>query len=86
MKYRCGLVSNSSSSSFIIYKNKLNKLEEKCVREYQRFEANMYGDPDDWDMIEFPEFFYFETMMDNYDLAGEFIQEYSIPIDKYCHL
>lgn len=85
MKIRNGFVSNSSSSSFIVYKSKINKLEEDRIRKYETLEADMYGDPRDWEMIEKPTYFYFETEMDNFDLANTFRQEYGIPIDKYWH-
>ena len=43
MKLRVGFVSNSSSASFVIVKDKLTQAEEKLILDYMDSEANEDG-------------------------------------------
>ncbi len=61
MKIRNGFVSNSSSSSFVIKKEILSKLQIKTLLEYESSEDNWDG----WSVNEFNDCMSGFTIMDN---------------------
>ncbi len=82
MKIRNGFVSNSSSSSFVIYRESLTnkqltkilniektieKLIEKDEKLSEKFE---YYDQDPWRIVVSDDFVFGETSMDNFDMSA----------------
>jgi len=84
MKIRNGFVSNSSSSSFVILKDSLSKNQQDMIFDYQQqvkvFTANdetcvdlfSYCDSDPWRIIEYDDFIFGETSMDNFSMQDYF--------------
>ncbi len=97
MKMRNGFVSNSSSSSFVIYKDNLSDVQECIVRHYRDFirlckKVGLDNDSlfeyvdciDDWEMQEDEKEFAFHTCMDNFYL-DEFFEEFGIQLNERWH-
>ena len=84
MKVRSGFVSNSSSSSFVIRKDELSKAEKYIVEHYTDLPSDGFGDPEEWCRQDMGHVYYFETMMDNYDLRAAF-QDFGIVTHSNYH-
>ena len=74
MKIRNGFVSNSSSSSFLIKKNKLDGHQIDCIKNHITVAKEMGWDIDDYDFIwqigEINEYIAGSTRMDNFDMVS----------------
>ena len=84
MKIRTGFVSNLSSSSFIIKKKKLSKLQRYLINNHIDVgaEFGLYGtDNDRWSIHETEKYIELETQMDNFDMH-EFLLEIGVK-EKY---
>ena len=68
MKVRNGFVSNSSSASFIISKNILNKIQIKELLEYNNSKDNY----DNWQIYEDQYYIRGDTIMDNSSISDLF--------------
>lgn len=93
MKIRNGFVSNSSASSFVIYKHNLTEAQECIVRHYLEFvqlfrKKNLgleYSDcAGDWTMEEEDGYFTFQTYMDNFYL-DDFFEQFGIELSERWH-
>lgn len=93
MKYRSGFVSNSSASSFVIYKDNLAPIQECIVRNYLEFIQILnkkgagleYAEcAADWCMNEDEDSFSFDTYMDNFYLE-EFFEGFGIELSERWH-
>jgi len=84
MKVRNGFVSNSSSSSFVVFKGALTKIQQEIILNYQdcisilreqndelkeKFE---YYDSDPWKIEEGDDWIFGETSMDNFSMYDFF--------------
>ena len=90
MKTRNGFVSNSSSSSFVIFKKALTKKQLDKILHIEHWiekfiikddlkggkknvkERFSYYDSDPWRIIEFDDYIFGETSMDNFDINDYF--------------
>ena len=84
MKIRTGFVSNSSSSSFVVFKDALSKREQDMILNYQDCidifilndekikEMFEYYRSDPWRIIEYEDFIFGETSMDNFSMSSYF--------------
>jgi len=80
MKIRRGFVSNSSSSSFVVFKDSLTNKQQDMILRYQEWidffisiddsvkELLEYYKTDPWIVIEYDEFIFCETSMDNFSM------------------
>jgi hypothetical protein len=92
VKKRSGFVSNSSSSSFVVYKQRLNEEQRKIVNNYTLLVPLLYNSNvedlgfiscvKDWHVVDLHDRYEFNTCMDNFDLAG-FFRQYLIKVDDY---
>lgn len=73
MKYRHGFVSNSSSASFIVPKNRITEDQVKALLDYTYSENNVDG----WNIIDGGDFIRGDTSMDN-DALDEFLDKIEI--------
>jgi len=90
MKIRIGFVSNSSSSSFVVFKDSLTKEQQDMILKYQEWvgffisiddsvkELLEYYDTDPWRIIEYDEFIFCETSMDNFSIIKLYKKCYKI--------
>lgn len=78
MKIRNGFVSNSSSSSFVIDKTKLNPLQILAIRDHIYTAKNIgmknVYEEDAWYVDETETTFNLETVIDNFDMS-EFLEK-----------
>lgn len=85
MKIRNGFVSNSSSSSFVIKIESLNKTQKCLVKNYitkvKKSDLEWKQYVGDWWMEEVGDEFRFSTCMDNFDLIS-FFREAGIEVEK----
>lgn len=94
MKIRNGFVSNSSSSSFVILKDALSNNQIDMILNYQYYveeifkndnitkdekERFEYYDYYPWKIIEYEDFIFGETSMDNFDMSNYL---YHIKVDR----
>lgn len=85
MKVRLGFVSNSSSSSFVLDKNKLTEYQINAIKNHAtfwkklpaRWKAQAWGDEespplgqDEWEVRETDEELHLGTTMDNFDMGA----------------
>ena len=74
MKIRCGHVSNSSSSSFILNKSLLTEVQVNAIRDHIKHARNNYpgvfyaSNDDAWIINESPSIIQMRTWMDNFDM------------------
>jgi len=84
MKQRIGFVSNSSSSSFVISKEFLTKVQLWAIKNHVHvakeagIDMQYVGDFDEWKIIETEETISGSTSMNNFDME-EFLEEIGIP-------
>lgn len=80
MKIRNGFVSNSSSSSFVIDKTKLNALQILAIRDHinigRQLGMKYARDEDAWDVTEKDFTINLYTFMDNFSMS-EFLEKIS---------
>jgi len=79
MKVRAGLVSNSSSSSFVINRSDITSLQEKLIHEH--YKESVYDECDNWNITVDDYAVRGSTIMDNFDMA-EYLKE--IGVDMEC--
>ena len=84
MKNRNGFVSNSSSSSFVIFKDSLTSNQKNMIYDYISYveyfieldenlkEKFEYYDTSPWNIIEHDDYIFGETTMDNFDMLSYF--------------
>ncbi len=76
MKLRTGFVSNSSSSSFIVKKDRLTPSQKYIVENYKETSVNStdatFDEVDDWSMSDEGTYYKFHTSMDNFSLNSFF--------------
>lgn len=91
MKIRNGFVSNSSSSSFVIFKDALSKLQLDMVLNYDSYiediiendksgkmvELFEYYDTDPWRIVEADDYIFGETSMDNFSF-GDYLRHIKV--------
>lgn len=74
MKIRQGFVSNSSSSSFIVYKNSLSDIQLNAIRNAERIlqllGLDLTNAINDWTVEENDDTIKGYTMIDNFDFIG----------------
>ena len=80
MKIRKGFVSNSSSSSFVVFKDALTKQQKDMIYDYQEYvkffntidektiELFDYCIDSPWRIVEYDDFIFGETSMDNFSM------------------
>jgi hypothetical protein len=86
MKIRNGFISNSSSSSFVIFKDALSKIKMDMVLNCDSYIKDMinndktgklselfeYYDTDPWNIVERDDYIFGETSMDNFSIGDYF--------------
>lgn len=83
MKCRCGHVTNSSSSSFIIAKKYLDEDQIKAIHNHIELSRELgtldkyVDDSDRWDIIENDNFIAGDTWMDNFNMYS-FLQDIGV--------
>lgn len=78
MKIRNGFVSNSSSASFVIKKDKLSRLQIDMLLKYAKSEDNVDG----WSITDNGDELSGWTVMDNGEL-GEYLEKLYIPVEDF---
>ena len=80
MKIRNGYVSNSSSSSFVVIKDSLTNEQKNMIYDYQYYaeffktiddtciDKFEYCDTDPWRIVDYNDFIFGETSMDNFSM------------------
>ena len=81
MKTRIGFVSNSSSSSFCIFKNDLTTEQIEKIKTHGSYAEEFELDNDPWDIREVDDMVAGETWMDNFDMHY-FLEKIGVPMDK----
>jgi hypothetical protein len=76
MKIRSGFVSNSSSSSFVLNKNRLTPEQIVKIKDHKNC-GLPYADTDPWEIEEKEERIYLDTIMDNFDME-EFLRNIGV--------
>ena len=84
MKIRNGFVSNSSSSSFVVFKDALTSDQKEMIYDYMSYvgffiqlDENLkelfdYCDSDPWQITEHEDYIFGETSMDNFSMSSYF--------------
>ena len=84
MKTRNGFVTNSSSSSFIVNKKHLTKLQVKAIKSHIHYSKRLGWYPDEkdsWEITDHGCVLEGRTWMDNFDMR-EFMEEFDVDMDK----
>lgn len=82
MKIRNGFVSNSSSSSFILYKDKLTKDQILLIKNHHLCKTIPYADTDFWYVNEHNDTLELSTMQDNFDMYEYLTRIVKIPYES----
>lgn len=82
MKIRNGFVSNSSSSSFILYKDKLTEDQILLIKNHHLCKTIRYADTDFWQIIENSETMELYTDQDNFDMYEYLTRIVKIPYES----
>lgn len=82
MKVRNGFVSNSSSSSFILYKDKLTEEQILLIKNHHLCKIIPYADTDFWCVDEHNDTLELSTMQDSFDMYEYLTQIVKIPYNS----